>query len=186
MVNIEKNLSDALILDLISKSCGIDIPPTRTQIQKEMFVAKILCYVPLQYEFVIHDFGPYSFELDQDIRELLAFGYINDVSEIGQIGSRYELTEVGKSYLERYKDNTREYSNQLDQAVRLLAGHNVGVLELASTAIYVIEVLKVDDKDKALKTIKHIKPKYSDGKIKEFYDVSLEVVKEFKEEFAPS
>ena len=185
MVNIEKNLSDALILDLISKSCGIDIPPTRTQIQKEMFVTKVLCYVPLQYEFVIHDFGPYSFELDQDIRELVAFGYIEDASEIGQIGSRYKVTETGGKYLERYKPDTDKYSSQLDRAVKLLAGHNVGVLELASTAIYVIEVIGIDDRDEALKTIKEIKPKYSDKKIKEFYGVSLEVVKEFKEEFAP-
>jgi len=183
MVNIEKNLSDALILDLISKSCGVDIPPTRTQIQKEMFVTKVLCYVPLQYDFVIHDFGPYSFELDKDIRELVAFGYINDVSKSGQIGSRYGLTEVGKKYLRKYKDDTGMYSDHLDSAVKLLAGHNVGVLELASTAIYVIEVLGINDRGEALKTIKKIKPKYSNKKIKEFYNVSLEVVKEFKEEF---
>jgi|GEM_PF-2035240 len=180
---IHRREADALILALIERSEGFK--PGKTHIQKEMFVVQKLCNVRLPYDFVIYDYGPYSFDLADALNTLLAIGFVDDVSKTGDMGSRFVLTDEGRNFLKSQEEKIKGYYEALDEAWDLFSGVNVGVLELAATTIYVIKELGIQDEEKAVGEVRKIKPQYSEKKAKEFYKITYDkVIPHFEKKFA--
>lgn len=180
---IHKREADALILALIERSKRFK--PGKTHIQKEMFVVQKLCNVRLPYDFVIYDYGPYSFDLADALNTLLAISFVEDVSKTGDMGSRFVLTEEGEKFLRSQEETIKKYYGALNEARDLFSGINVGVLELAATTIYVIKELGIKDEETAVKEVLKIKPRYSEEEATEFYKITSErVIPHFEEKFA--
>jgi hypothetical protein len=84
-----------LVLDTIASLRQARSETTRTHIQKTVFMAEQLGIVPPEsFEFVLHLYGPYSFDLDQSILDLLASKELTVAPGPGGMGGSYS-TDYG-------------------------------------------------------------------------------------------
>ena len=61
----------------------------RTHLQKAAFFLQLLLKVPLNYEFFLYYYGPYSLELDNDIQMMRMLSVLG-MELMGQYGPRYK------------------------------------------------------------------------------------------------
>ena len=73
----------------------------RMHIQKMVYFAQRLLGFPTGYEFVLYQRGPYSFELDADIRSLRATGAVDIKPTPPPYGPSYFRTPLGEELEER-------------------------------------------------------------------------------------
>lgn len=105
-----------------------------THIQKCAFFLKELWHLPVKYSFVIHRYGPYSFDLEDELAILRCQGWIKAQPGIGGYGVHYR---IGPSieFTETDIPNTAE-SNAIRSFVGSLGKLNVRELELYATTFY--------------------------------------------------
>ena len=92
----------------------------RTRVQKLLFFAEEwgdLATKP--YEFVIHRFGPYSFDLDRDIAEMQGFGVLERKS-VYRLGASYS-TSGETTFLHNFKPFADWLGNKTVQELEVLA-----------------------------------------------------------------
>ena len=99
----------------------------RTHIQKLIYIAISWDIVPDKpYRFVIHQFGPYSFDLDQDISRMEAFGIIQRQWGKEGLGSHFSIEDLSYPYAE-----------SLDELAKWLSPKGVRDLEVLATVNFV-------------------------------------------------
>src|SRR3972149_1475797 len=69
----------------------------RMHIQKLVYLAQCLLGLPSGYDFVLYQRGPYSFELDADIRSLRSIGAVDIVRAPYPYGPTYQRSPLGES-----------------------------------------------------------------------------------------
>jgi len=73
----------------------------RKRLQKLVFILKEKYHIPFEYNFVLHYFGPYSSELQEDISFLVDIGFIKEIEPTLSMGPYiYELTDEGRRICE--------------------------------------------------------------------------------------
>jgi len=82
----------------------------KTKLQKLMFLAKVEEKVPLTYDFKKYHYGPFSFDLSDDLNALKQTDFINESMTVmgssegsAMVKSVFTLTEDGKKELEENK-----------------------------------------------------------------------------------
>ena len=87
----------------------------KTKLQKLMFLAKVEEKVPLTYDFKKYHYGPFSFDLSDDLNALKQTDFINEsMTVIGSsegsatVKSVFTLTEDGKKELEGNKNKLNQ------------------------------------------------------------------------------
>ncbi len=107
-----------------------------THVQKAAFFLKELYDVPLPAEFVVYKYGPFSFDLRDQLVHLRTTGHIRTEPQPGY-GPKLGLTEVGTELLGRYHWKWKDYDAAIAAATEWLAGKSVQDLERLATAWYV-------------------------------------------------
>ena len=120
----------------------------RTHIQKLVYLACSWGIVPEQpYEFVIHQFGPYSYGLDRNISEMEAFGVVQRRwGEQGR-GSHYSISDA----------EFAPYAQHLRGLAEWLGPKGVKDLEVLATVDFVRQHPAADIPD----AVRHLKPHIS-------------------------
>jgi uncharacterized protein YwgA len=79
----------------------------RTKLQKLIMLAKIEEKYPFSFEFVRYHYGPFSFEIQNVISDLVGTGVIEQQEILTAIGSEcnYRLTEEGHKFLNHLNEN---------------------------------------------------------------------------------
>ena len=93
----------------------------RKRFQKIVFLLKEKYKIPFSYRFLKYYFGPYSYELQMDLSNLIDMGYKTEKYD-GLMYS-YELTEKGKETLDSLlKENPhlQERSKKLNKIIKKL------------------------------------------------------------------
>ncbi|MFW5704146.1 MAG: YwgA family protein [Patescibacteria group bacterium] len=120
----------------------------RKKIQKLTYILKILG-VPINLQFKYHLYGPYSFDLQLKIDELVEW----DMLKEKKAGNGYVYTDYSSSSELEYRGILNNYENILKH----LNGLSADDLELISTMLYLKEEGYSDEK-LMLEKVRQLKP----------------------------
>jgi len=108
-----------------------------THIQKAMFIAQDLAKNSLGYKFIMYKYGPYSFDLKEDLAAMRASELIEFEFPREEYGPRIVRTKLGKLIYEANKDEIRRFDKLIDFVASWLATSNTKELERLATAYFV-------------------------------------------------
>lgn len=130
------SVQDALIPLVVNKWNELSSKPIgRTIIQKLFYFLKQKSD-NITYEFEMHHYGPYSFELSQKMDDLILNQIMCDASEDRQ-KSKYQAGEQGYALIEEYSEYIQAVAPVVDNVVSELCQYNPRTLELIATVHYV-------------------------------------------------
>ncbi len=130
----------------------------RTHLHKHLFVVQTLQLADVPFEFELHHYGPYSFELDAAVAEMEAFGDLDKEYPQPGYGPSYELTEFGNEALAEFSQQELEAAKSIANRLQNLGSSD---LELIATCLWVEVREKHDDPHTIVPRVQEIKPKYS-------------------------
>lgn len=139
----------------------------RVHIHKLLYLTKELLKSEVPFQFDLYRFGPYSFDLDEEIRELTTFGLASGSLISEGYGPSYRVAEKFKSILEQPEgelpeDNLRD----LEKVARAIGASSSGDLELLATCLWVEHQESISGADDVIARVKQIKPRYSEPQIR--------------------
>ncbi|MGB8006525.1 MAG: hypothetical protein WCF48_05295 [Terriglobales bacterium] len=124
--------------------------------------------VPLGYKFEIYHYGPYSFELSDQMSSLDSLG----VLAIGADPSGYGFNIKVGSHASKYQID-KKYSPKLDYIVNKFGTDSPAQLEVKSTVHFVNKVLKKQMKSLpeklVVEKVKELKPRFTEKFISDCY-----------------
>jgi hypothetical protein len=131
----------------------------RMHIQKLLYFAQELLGLESDYEFVLYQRGPYSFDLDADIRSLRSIGAV-DITPMPPYGPSYGATALGDVL-----GKASPVGEQATAKLRALAGElgpkQARDLELLATTLYVLRERRRSDKA-VVRRVVSLKPQFSE------------------------
>lgn len=130
----------------------------RMHIQKLVYLAERLLDLDTDYEFVLYQRGPYSFDLDEDIRLLRSIQAV-DIVPSPPYGPKYMLTRSGES-LAGQSPIPSQKAEKLRQLAGLLGAKPARDLELLATCLYVIGEAERSDEE-AIERVRGLKPHFT-------------------------
>lgn len=106
-----------------------------THIQKCSLFLQDMLEVKMGYQFVLYLYGPYSFDLRDDIAQMRAMLVLNVAQHTGGYGPSFELGRWGRRTIAAGDMGKRE-SSAIDFVAREIATKNTRELERISTAFF--------------------------------------------------
>jgi uncharacterized protein YwgA len=142
----------ATIIDRVAQAnrfCG------ETLLQKSTFFLKELFGIPLAPRFRLYHYGPFSFDLRDQLRSMEA----DDVVRIRphEFGATYVVGDRYSMLQRQFPKTLARYEKQIDFIIRELSPHGVKELEALATALYVTKTsadASIDARASKLNTIK--------------------------------
>jgi len=135
---MERSQRYAIIASLIKKMrekgswCG------ETHVQKSTYFLQELFNVPLEFEFVLYKYGPYSFDFRDELNAMRSAFILDLQIDSQEYGVRFFVTDIGKKHLERFPKTLSKCENYLNFITEKFEGKGVYYLERLATALYVI------------------------------------------------
>lgn len=108
-----------------------------THLQKATYFLQELLGVPMEYEFVLYKYGPYAFDLHDQVRVLRARGYVDVERQPYPYGPQLVVTERGRDLEERFPNTLHRYEAPLAFVAERLGTKTVTDLEQLATALLV-------------------------------------------------
>jgi uncharacterized protein YwgA len=141
-----------------------------TQLQKAAYFLQQLCRVPLDYDFVLYKYGPFSFDLREELTSLRA-DRILTLEPQPFYGPRFAVSESGLRVEQTYPKTLQQFERELDFVAEELGPLDVAGLERVATALYVTAETpdaSVDERARSLRAIKpHIAESSAEAAIEE-------------------
>ena len=134
----------------------------RVHIHKHLFITQVLGLAAPPFGFVLYDYGPYSFDLDQAVTDLELFGYLTRSYPEPGYGPRYEPTLQGLEVARALQENERQ---AVERVAKQLGDRKSQALELIATCLWFERNEGVSDRAEVVKRVKLVKPKYDDDAI---------------------
>lgn len=138
----------------------------RKKLQKMVYIAKVLGY-PLQEDFTLYLYGPYSEELAGELQRMKELDLLDERS----LDSSYiiKLTENGKEFLSYFQTNIEkdigtEELNKMKILFKELSNYEPWKLEIIATLFYFYQT-GYNDFDELQDAVKRAKPKFSSKQI---------------------
>lgn len=132
----------------------------KTLVQKAVFFAQEAAHVDLGFRFVLHHYGPYSFELDAYLNSLAARDYIALEPSSDGYGVR---VSAGRS------SPAADVSAKAKDAVHVIAeelgGKNAKEAELLATVLFVQRRFFGLSEADVITVVRGLKPKFADAMI---------------------
>ena len=136
-------MKDYWLAKLISSVTEVD---SRKRLQKSIYLLQ-RTGCPLQFSYILHYYGPYSFELAGLIDQLKGADIIDESPEqtgFGGVRYRSEISQKGKRVLENFQKSKtgKEVYGQIQPFIPIFEKLNqkdLWVLELAATIAYFYE-----------------------------------------------
>ncbi len=108
-----------------------------THLQKATYLLQELVNVPTAFEFILYKFGPYSFELGDELTALCADGLMELRVRHPSYGATLLTTEASTELRRRFPVTLGTYSHRLEFIAKKLGDKGVADLECIATALYV-------------------------------------------------
>ena len=149
-----------------------------TMVQKSVFVLQELLKVPLEFDYQLYIYGPFSFELQRHVSSMMA----DDMIAVRPLeyGSAFEPGEQ-LTFLEKHTAETiATHRHAVDFVVKHLAGRGVKQLERVATALYFTVSMDDQSVDERAAKICEVKPHISADEARK----AVEEVDRWQEELA--
>lgn len=146
-----------ILLELISSLkmegswCG------ETHIQKSAFFLEEMLGVPLDLGFIMYKYGPYSFELNDDLTALRAYNYLN-LTPLEPYGVTYSLQDEENKLKKFYEGEIEQYSEKISSIAETFGSKTVVELEKLATAFFINKKENVEDLEEIAKRLNKKKP----------------------------
>ncbi len=124
------------------------------------------------YRFIIHHYGPYSFELKDDLERLVNSGLVE--RSFDEFGYHYRVTEEGLRYLQNIGLD-RKTTHVIEKITTLFGKAPTYILELFSTVDYALTKFGDAGDDPVVKHVKKLKPHFSEAVIKRALEIWKDV-----------
>jgi len=137
-------MKDYWLAKLISSVTEVD---SRKRLQKSIYLLQQRAGCPLQFSYILHYYGPYSFELAGLIDQLKGAEIIDESLEqtgFGSVRYKSKISKKGKRVLANFQKSKlgKEVDGQIQPFISYFQGLNdedPWVLELAATIAYFYE-----------------------------------------------
>ena len=150
----------SILLELISELKNVGSWCGETHIQKSAFFLEEMLGVPLELGFIMYKYGPYSFELSDDLTALRAYNYI-DLMPLEPYGVTYSLKDEENKLKKFYEKDIEEYSEKIFSIAETFGNRTVVELEKLATAFFVYNNENIEDAEEIAKRLNEIKPHVS-------------------------
>ena len=108
-----------------------------THLQKGMYFLQELFRVPTGFEFVLYKYGPFSFDLRDELTALRADGLLKLAFQAPPYGPSIAPTDQGKRLRERFPRTLGEHRGHIRFVAEMFGPSRVAHLERLATALYV-------------------------------------------------
>ncbi len=150
----------AYVVDQISTITGAS--PVKKALQKTIYLLEQKG-VDLGFDYILHFYGPYCAELDQETTALSSDGIIR--FDYGRFGHRISINKDMDEPIET--DLSATELNTIQEVIERYSHRGPSDLELLTTAIYAYEHINSKTPDEVTASVKKIKgEKYNDKEIK--------------------
>jgi len=149
--------------------------PGKVKLQKATYFLQEAMNVPLGYDFVMHYYGPYSFELDNTLEEMQGRDILKVTVRLYPTGKDYEFSP-GKN--EQGMEFPSGYKAKVERVTNFFKSLNAQKMELCATIHFVQSILKERgtyfNKSSVAKEVRELKPKFSVQIIEKWYGKLLD------------
>jgi len=108
-----------------------------THVQKATYFLQELLSVPCGFEFVLYKYGPFSFDLRDELTALCADGVFELVPQPAPYGPKIAPSQLGEKLEKLYPKTLSEYGRQLSFVAEKLDDKDASELERLATALFV-------------------------------------------------
>jgi len=108
-----------------------------TNIQKTTYFLQELMGVPLGCEFILYKYGPYSFDLSENLTHLCADSFLDLEVRDRRYGPSYTSGDMRDYLVNRFPKTLRRYQDKIVYVSDKLGSKHVPELERLATALYV-------------------------------------------------
>ncbi|MXY23108.1 MAG: hypothetical protein F4Y45_01115 [Acidobacteria bacterium] len=109
-----------------------------THIQKAVYFLQELKSVHLGFDFVLYKYGPYSFDLRDELTSLRADGLVQLASG-ARLGSRFETTDRTQCFHSRFSRTLEAHEASLEFVAERVDNKGAADLERYATALHVVK-----------------------------------------------
>ena len=148
-----------------------------THVQKSLYFLQQLLGVPFDYRFTLYKYGPYSFDLRDDLGRMRAYGFLQLESR-QPYGPSYIPGQMAVKLLDRCGAATTRYVPNIKFIAETLNTADSRQLERFATALFVGIEYPHHSRRKLVETIIELKPHINSGQETE----ALNFVDRLKEE----
>lgn len=134
----------------------------RIHLHKHLYITKALKLASPPFEFVLYQYGPYSYELDSLVAQMELYGQIVKHFPSPGYGPRYLVSSLGA---EEAAGLTLEDRDALERVAVGLGDSDSQTLELQATCLWVEQEERISEDDALIKRVKLLKPKYDEARI---------------------
>lgn len=153
----------AYILELLKK---MDVKVGKTFLQKAIYIIQEGLKEQLNYHYKLHFYGPFSQELANDIEALNDMGLIDVEFDPDGYGYNIRITDKGKQFLEKLRDQKIEVEKEkINKVLPLIEDENIKRMELLGTVLYFSRL--TNDEEEIKKLINMVKPHFPNQEISE-------------------
>jgi uncharacterized protein YwgA len=164
-----KKLQRAAVLVSLVKSlrenkswCG------ETSVQKAAYFLQELLEVPLDFDFVLYKYGPYSFELSEELTSLCADSFLDLEIRDSRYSPSYLPGEMEDFLFDKFPKTAKRFREQVEFVSVRLGNRHVPELERLATALYVrLAKEDVPSVKKRAAKIRKLKPHVSESDARE-------------------
>jgi hypothetical protein len=142
------------LLDAMKKNyswCG------ETHLQKSAFFLEEGLGVPLDFDFVLYKYGPFSFQLREVLGEMRA-NLLIEVEPSPPYGPSLRVSESGQTLRERFPKTIGNHQRAIDFVAERLSAKPVAELERLGTALYVLKKCNEENAEDRVRRITELKP----------------------------
>lgn len=132
-----------------------------THLQKATYFLQELLHVPLGYEFILYKYGPFSFDLSDDLAALRADQLLELHPQPIPYGPSLLPTAASGEFRKRYPRTLGTHQQSVDFVARKLGDKGVGQLERLGTALFVTRELPDADAEARARRLHELKPHVS-------------------------
>lgn len=139
----------------------------RIHIHKHLYLTKALGLASPPFEFVLYQYGPYSYDLDSDIAQMELYGQLIKSYPSPGYGPRYTVSELGAEESEQLP---AEATAALHRIAESIGDSDSQALELQATCLWVQQQEKVSEDTAIVQRVRQLKPKYEEVRIRQELD----------------
>jgi uncharacterized protein YwgA len=151
----------------------------KLQIQKFIYFLQEVIGVELGYRYVMYHYGPFCFELNDNLETLGIMGVLNIEQDPSGYGYSISTGAYAQEPDTEEMDFLRQHEEEIDLIIETFGEMKAEDLEIISTIHFVASILKKKseqyDKQNVVEQVRRLKPKFDLNYIGKVYDTLDEV-----------
>lgn len=156
-----------------------------THLQKSVYLLQELLDVPTEFKFVLYKFGPYSFDLGDELTSLRADGLLGLEVRHPSYGPSFQTTDASVRLRQRFPATLKKYVRQIEFVADKVGAKGVAELERLATALYVTrQTREPQDHAERARRIVALKPHVTLEAAAEAVQALDQMIDEVRAEFA--